>query len=324
MNIQEIQKIYAEISKSLSENHLFDFFESTQKLIEEHKLTVLLETHRELKEVYINILKYSFSKVKDPDRDKILQKLIQKCYELADSIKIMLLDTQKHFATVNILQELKFEFQDKSTELEKEIISGQESSINLFFKKIWLSPKLEENSIRLLNQIFAKNETSLQYKSLLISALTISNLRCFDKNKLDLLINYYQQIEGTPKHRALTGIVLNIYAHDKRIEVYPELLNKLNELKKEAEFSKFLSFIILQLIRSKETEKISQKLQEEILPEVAKFKPKIEDKLKLDDILNDLSSEDKNPDWEGVFEDAPELLGKLEQFSKIHHLQIWF
>ncbi len=319
MNIQEINKLYTEIGKSLSKNNLLDFFEQTEKLIKENKFNVLLETHSELKDVYANILKYSFSEVKDPDRDKVYRKLLQKCYEFADKIKIYLLETQKHFATVNILQEVNFEFQNKAAEIEKELFTDNNAfALSLFFKKIWLEPKLQETSIDLLNKVLKQTNKQFRIlKSVLVSALTISNLRCFDKNKTDFLIRFYESGEDIVRHRALTGIVLSVYAYSKRLEVYDDLYHKLSSLVKDTDFLKFLTFVILQFIRSKETEKISQKLQEEILPEVVKFRPKIEDKLKLDDILSDSSLEDKNPDWENIFEDAPELLGKLEQFSKM-------
>jgi len=50
---------------------------------------------------------------------------------------------------------------------------------------------------------------------------------------------------------------------------------------------------------------------------VAKFQPKLKDKLDLDNILSDDFMEDKNPDWERVFEDAPDLLDKLQEISKL-------
>jgi len=136
-------------------------------------------------------------------------------------------------------------------------------------------------------------------------------------NKIELLISFYEYSPEKVWQRALVGIVLSVYIHSDRMLIYPDLMQQITELKKEKSFEKNLGYIILQLIRTKETEKISNRLHNEIIPEVVKFKPKIEDKLKLDEILDDMSSEDKNPDWESVFEDSPELLGKLEQFSKM-------
>ncbi len=318
MNIQEINKIFTKITDNISANKLLDSFNTLHELIDSKKLTTLKEPYQELKDIYNNILRYSFAKVKDPDRDKIYKKLIQSSYKLADRVKIALIEEQKHFATVNIFHETKFEFINNRLAIEDGVLN-KESEFDIFmaFKSVWLSSKLDENNITFLNKVLKSKKLNWHVQALFVSALTISNLRCFDEKKIELLFHFYKNSYEKVWQRALVGIVLSIYLHSKRIIIYPELMKKMSDLKKEKDFDKNLGYIILQLIRTKETEKISKKLHEEIIPEVVKFKPKIEDKLKLDDILDEISSEDKNPDWESVFEDSPELLGKLEQFSKM-------
>jgi tetratricopeptide (TPR) repeat protein len=46
-----------------------------------------------------------------------------------------------------------------------------------------------------------------------------------------------------------------------------------------------------------------------------KLRPEIEEKLRLDELLNKDSLEDKNPDWEQFFNDTPDVYKKLEEFS---------
>ncbi len=48
-----------------------------------------------------------------------------------------------------------------------------------------------------------------------------------------------------------------------------------------------------------------------------KMQPKIEESLDLENIVQDKFLEDKNPDWEKVFEDSPDLFDKLQDFSKM-------
>lgn len=318
MNIQEINKIFIKITDNISANKLLDSFNILNSIIDSKNLNSLREPYQELKEIYNNILRYSFAKVKDPDRDKIYKKVIQSSYKLADRVKISLIEEQKHFATVNIFHETKFEFINNRPAIENGTLNKEsEFDIFLAFKSIWLSSKLDENSVLFLKKVLKNKKLNWHVKALFVSALTISNLRCFDIKKIELLFSFYEFSPEKVWQRALVGIVLSIYMYSKRIIIYPEIMRKLSTLKKEKDFDKNLGYIILQLIRTKETEKISQRLQDEIIPEVVKFKPRIEDKLKLDDILGDISSEDKNPDWESVFEDSPELFGKLEQFSKM-------
>jgi len=318
MNIQEINKIFKKITENILTNNLLDSFNRLNELIESEELSTLHVPYLELKGIYNNILKYSFGKIKDPDRDKIYNKLIQSSYKFTDRVKILLIEKQKHFALVNIAQETQFEFINNRHSIEKSVLKEEsEKEIFLVFKRIWLSAKLDENSIAFLERVLKDEKLNWHVKSLFVSALTISSLRCFDVKKIELLISFYEYSPEKVWQRALVGIVLSVYIHSDRMLIYPDLMQQIAELKKEKSFEKNLGYIILQLIRTKETEKISNRLHNEIIPEVVKFKPKIEDKLKLDEILDDMSSEDKNPDWESVFEDSPELLGKLEQFSKM-------
>ena len=99
--------------------------------------------------------------------------------------------------------------------------------------------------------------------------------------------------------------------------LYDDLMNKVKQIKEDDGIERYLEEIILQLIRTKETEKISKKLQDEIIPEMQKFRPKIEEKLNLDDIISDSLIEDQNPDWEEIFDEAPDLLNKMADFSKM-------
>ena len=75
--------------------------------------------------------------------------------------------------------------------------------------------------------------------------------------------------------------------------------------------------IIKQLIQSKETEEITRKLQEEILPEVAKISPHLRNKMDLDNLLGENMQDDKNPDWKDMFDEVPGLTKKMEEFSNL-------
>ena len=83
------------------------------------------------------------------------------------------------------------------------------------------------------------------------------------------------------------------------------------------EFREHCRIIVLQTIRSRETETLSRKLQDEILPQVAKLKPRIEEKLDLDNILPKEKNEEKNPDWSEVFSDSEEIFKTMEELTKL-------
>ncbi|HEX3008127.1 MAG TPA: tetratricopeptide repeat protein, partial [Bacteroidales bacterium] len=55
----------------------------------------------------------------------------------------------------------------------------------------------------------------------------------------------------------------------------------------------------------------------EILPEMSKIQKRIYDKMDMKDLIPDALQEDKNPDWENVFQDSPGLMDKLEEMSML-------
>jgi tetratricopeptide (TPR) repeat protein len=80
---------------------------------------------------------------------------------------------------------------------------------------------------------------------------------------------------------------------------------------------KNIEIIIQQYIKARETEKITRKIQQEILPEMMKMKSKLEEKLDLENLLTSLDPEDKNPEWETFFKEAPDIYSKMEEFTNL-------
>jgi tetratricopeptide (TPR) repeat protein len=180
-----------------------------------------------------------------------------------------------------------------------------------------LVDKYGEDEIALLNNVNSSEKLPWHDKSLFVSALTLSMLRCFDENKIELLFKFFNKKEDQVWQRALVGLLLTLYKYDERVELYPGILQHLDSLKGNPELEKNIEAIIIQTIKSKETEEITRKWEQEILPEIMKMRPNIEQKLDLENIVSDKFIEDKNPDWERVFEDSPDLLDKLQEFSKL-------
>jgi len=98
---------------------------------------------------------------------------------------------------------------------------------------------------------------------------------------------------------------------------YPALQGRVKLLSENPDFVRQLETVIIQFIRSKETEKIQKKIADEIIPEMIKISPNLKDKINLDSLMDDSLGEDKNPEWEKIFEDAPGLVNKMEEFSEM-------
>jgi tetratricopeptide (TPR) repeat protein len=295
------------------------------------------------KETYSSILQYAFKEMDDPQRDEIYFRLLKDILEIGDKLKEHLLTITSGSSVYKTKWKIEQNIQDgkidynellsnltKDDELDDLLkdtnITTQEGTtsaternevISDLFRVIWLVDKYGEDEIALLNNVNSSEKLPWHDKSLFVSALTLSMLRCFDENKIELLFKFFNKKEDQVWQRALVGLLLTLYKYDERVELYPGILQHLDSLKGNPELEKNIEAIIIQTIKSKETEEITRKWEQEILPEIMKMRPNIEQKLDLENIVSDKFIEDKNPDWERVFEDSPDLLDKLQEFSKL-------
>lgn len=342
MDPKKIHNAHKRFVGHVFNNRLHDAFRIQNKflgLINDQYLQVQTEKHRDN---YKNILQYSFRGGKDPGREKIIKNLKRSLLELGEKTKesVMAQISGLHTYQVkwNIDNNLKTEYENAFAKMENLALtddlsdilketnistSSQEKSgierltLDRIFEYLWLKDNYSDEDVRLLTLIKDSQQIAQVHKCMVVSALTLSILRYFNIDKLILLKGFYQHNESQVWQRALIGLVFALYKYDGRLFLYPEMNKEIEQLKKETPISFHLKDVYLQLLKARETETISQKWEEEIMPEVMKMRPKLEDKLDLDNIISDKFTEDENPDWSSFFEDSPDLLDKLAQFSQM-------
>ena len=317
--VRKIEKAFNKLSRS-------QVYESLELLQEAAGLTnnsQMVDIVNAEKNAYSEILKNSFDKIHDDDKDEIYKKEVLKIYETADSILFNLKGNKNYdiIASVDNIEshiaagDLKgiIEGDEKSNDFDHEL----KAEINTLFKKLWFPFKIEKEEYKRLKELFQGDALLWYYKSMLVSALTINLLECFDKNKFFLLEEIYSFKEDQVWHRALTGFFIALDRYKKRLHLYPGIEELLQRYSGNKSFLETMEIIQIQLLRSKDADKVNKKLNEEILPDVKKATPKIMDKLDIDNLTSDSLFDDENPEWSKVFEDTPGLYDKIEEISKM-------
>jgi tetratricopeptide (TPR) repeat protein len=340
MEIAEFKKKQHTINNYIIEGKIAGAIPLLSELVYQSHQGDFISTLENLSETYKNILTYSFSQTRDPKREEVYFNLKRQLLDLSDSVvssiasesdpwiksllikdarylrlgeheKSMLIDelaSEREFNT--LLEEIS---PNQELNSEKEIAYFEK--LNMVFEVLWLKGKYTEGekqlAVRLLNAI----NIPWFEKSIIISAISISLFNQFDLAKVELLFDAYAKGENQVAQRALVGIVFAFLIYNNRLSLYPEILNRLKTIVAPNELAKQTEQILIQLIKSQETEKVTEKIQKEIIPEVMKLKPDIDEKLNLDELLSQDEFEDKNPDWENFFSDSPDVYKKLEEFS---------
>ncbi len=315
---------YTKIQQHILDNELLTSIELMKKLANETGNVSISEELENQLNIYTQMLLFTFSDANDPQRSKIYTTLKKKLLHINDT----LIEKIKNTDNNSVLAYEKKTFLRKALQSQISIAhifqsyrtADQKLRKQLFehlFMFIWFTDNFKEADADILNKILLSGRTEFYEKSLIVSAITLSLLRYFDLKKFELLFNAYDTNAKYVWNRAMVGLVFAFCVYDKRIKVYEELKEKLNTIVEDKGFENYIQMIVFQLIRTRETEKISEKFRNEIIPEMTKMQPYIEEKLDLDKILSDNFMEDENPDWEKLFEDSSDLLNKIEEISKM-------
>ena len=343
MNNQEIEKRHHKINKLLSEHNIKDALDILLQMIILTQSGEIRSKFDNINGTYKNLLKYTVEGFDDPERNRIYNQTIASVYELADNTKQVLLTQNSSMSiyrmkreferrleymkdsAVAAISDLNFEYElddflkDISMSTQEDAVGEKkrEEMLTHIFKLIWLVDTFGEKDILLIRNIKEADQIPWYEKSVMVSALTLSLIRNFDLKKIELLFEFFDTGIEQVWQRALVGLLLSLYIYDERLYLYPTIRERLIVYSEKQGVAKDVELVIIQLLRSRETEKISKKLQEEIIPEVMKMSPKLEDKLDIESLLSQESTDDKNPEWEDFFKDTPDLYEKMEEFTNM-------
>lgn len=315
--------MYNDIIEYLNKRRLKEALTQLMALVHEIDNWQLQSEVEDIQTTYNYMLQYAEQGMEDPERGKLYHKLRRTTYELADRAEFI----RKHRSgtghlggkVYSLKQIPPHSFQELCLGLEtfnediamiqisimdeeqrkaklKELYDRHEQNITELFDKIWTSVHWTEEEQAGANSILTSLLIQPNDIAVMVSAVTLSLLQLFDSRKFQFLLNTYQQHQDPMvTQRALLGVALTVYYHEKRIKLYPELLGALSILADSTPAISELNNIQTILLLSRETEKINRKMRDEIIPNMKISSELLSSNIKITD-LEDL--EDKNPEWE--------------------------
>lgn len=344
MDVAKVIQQHKRLCSFISEKRIKQGLDILSDMITGSSSGDLRDEYDNLVMTYRNMLTYTIEGINDPERTKIYLKLIQSILGLSDRVRQDILSHNSGWNTYWVKQQAEKEMRlsgktivetvddlmfkselDEWLKLSNEINPDPDSEISKkhkqlimnIFNHLWLTDFYGEAENSLINIILKSEKFRWHEASIFTTAITLSSLRTWQSEKLFHLIRIYEAGQEQVMERALSGLILNLHYYNGRILLYPDITDRINKLSENNTFREHCMIIVLQTIRSKETEKLSKKLQDEILPQVARLKPRIEEKLDLENILPKDKYEEKNPDWSEMFNDSEEIFKTMEELTKL-------
>lgn len=344
MEVKKIIQLHKDLCSLLADKKLKQSLDILKLLVDSTSSGELISEHENIVAVYRNMLTYNIQGIIDPERNNIYLKLVLSTFTIADKARQLLLSKHSGWNTywVKIQTEKEQRLSDKSIvetvddlifkseldellypEKEADNIPGSEGFlkhkqlIKSIFNHLWLTDYYGEAEESLMKIILNSGKFQWYEKSIFTSAVTLSLFRVWQPVKIEELFNIYTIGEAQVMERAMTGLVLNLHYYDNRIQFYPEIISRIKSLAQDDKYRRHYKITVLQLIRSKETERLSKKLRDEIIPQMAKLTPKIDEKLNLENILSADIKEGKNPDWEAMLGESEQIFKTMEELTKL-------
>ncbi|MEG1544707.1 MAG: tetratricopeptide repeat protein, partial [Tannerellaceae bacterium] len=324
MTLKEINTANNRIVGSLDSRELKSAFETMQSFLLESKQHPLQDRLNELQETYKRMLHYQVNGIHDPKQNDIYRRLTISAYEMADLLKFGVSDKESPLQFYSQRRFLNTQPETSYSELNKLLNQYDENNAAMYeatevalFHKIWTSGRFSQSDTEEVRDILTDIlpfTTGCQ----VITALFLSLQESFDVNKLLLLMEAAVHAYKEVSVRALICILITLYIYRKRTDLYPEINVRLASLAEKQGFKEIVRTITMRFILARETEKITRKLQDEILPEMMKLSPKLSRKINLKDFAQDMMGDEINPEWQNILSEGTlgkkmEEIGELQQ-----------
>ena len=341
MNAAQIHTTYKSALHFLSQGQLKNSFDKIKLLILELQQGEYSDRLENLEQNYRYLLQYYISGAEDPQRKTVYSKLIAKIFVLSCDLREELLFrnssnfefSQKRYfphkkrynSSPELFNALQYYHSQSSLfneieevhELElKRLRANYELILPEVFSLYWLIGDFTTDDKSVFQKIMEADYPGTFEKCLVISALTLNLWRKFDESKLMILLDYCQYPDMKIQQRSLVGICFVLAKYNRFLPYFPAVRNRLVLLADNNHVAEnFLNILIL-IIGTAETEKISKKMREEILPEMMKISPLLKDKMDTDSLLNADEWEEENPEWQEIL-DKSGVSDKLKELSEL-------
>ncbi len=339
----EITKLQYDIYGLLAERRLKDAFGKLALLVNELQDWVSRDKLNEMETSYRYMIQYMLDGVEDPERKSIYDHLVLSAYVLTDRVSDRLAGQVspsqyygwKRYASASrtdISLSSQFDVCDNEindlslalllSEQEQDFSKIQslkhriEDTAGNLFMDIWTNYPAVEEDYRSLREALFTDRFPDTFVSLLLSAVLLNLLHRFDEQKLLILLDGYRHSSPEIQMRSLCCALIVMYIYRERLPLLKSLRNRLDALCEEPKFKTDVRNIFLQFIKSQETEKITRKMNEELLPEMMKLGPSLYKKIRQEDLMNDINALEENPEWQEML-DKSGITDKLKELTDL-------
>ena len=292
-----------------------------------------------MEESYSMMLRYATQGAVDPERDEMYSSIVRKIYAMLDRISRQISkpkSSNMYFSTVryeemqagdtvgSLMKNYKtasneaspYNMINASSAQASERMMAKEDLEKRIFNKVWTLYPVSSDDDAALREAFESPVLPDYFKDMLISAVLLGLTHYYDERRVMMLLDIYEKSQSVNlSMRALCAALLGMYMNRSRLWDR-KLRQRIDSLRELTSWSSDVKLVFMQFIRSRDTERINRKMQEEVFPEMLKLRPDIARKISGGDGLGDIANLEENPEWQELL-DKSGIADKIKDLSKM-------
>lgn len=198
----------------------------------------------------------------------------------------------------------------------RELVATHADSQQRLFDLIWTCYPLNGESESRIYEFLSDTDVRPEIREQMLGAVLLGCLAYFDERRLSILARLYLNSSGPIQIKALVTLLLCMWMCRNEI-TGNRFTAVLDTVKESGTWEEDLKMVFLNLARTRDTERISRTMRDELIPEMMKLRPEILKKINVEELPEDMTSLDINPEWEDMLEKS----GIADKLKELNDLQ---
>lgn len=296
-----------------------------------------------IEQSYRYMLEYAMKGIADPSRAKVYDDIVSRMLSLTDKLERHAMTGEAPTLYYNTLRYLSMSRRDSistmlrryekltqdywstgmqlspSTHAAIENRAEREKLEKSIFNALWVTFPLSNEDYESVKNVFNSPGYYSYFKQLVSSAVLLGLLEFYDPRRFMLLMDAYECDDTTVSASAVIAILVAMYTY-KDQTISPNILARLKSISETSpRWHNDLKDGFLELVRARDTERITRQMTDELVPEMMKLKPEIDRRFKnVEDPAIDMSDPDMNPEWQEMLEKS----GIADKMRKLFEIQL--
>lgn len=193
-----------------------------------------------------------------------------------------------------------------------QIVEEEEKLFNI----LWTSDSLQANDYAAAESAVINASVPFTSAAVIVAAAGLSLMRYYSRDPLLLLISLAKASDHRISARALVCLILALGRWPKETADDVQVMDALKTLPDLDGMPERIRKTVMTIVRTRDTDRVSRKMQREVIPGLMQFGPDILKRLKESSEESSFSELEANPEWEELLRDSG-LEEKLRELTEM-------